>query len=127
MGEAVHAFANFDIDPSFVIDQVAEVVFNDDFFGDDVESESHVFRVGHRSVEVEVGQINAEEHGSRGADGGVDEEFGSEEIRSGSPFIAGKVNEVTADSESSACHRPWYWRESIPAKMARLAKSQSLE
>ncbi len=25
------------------------------------------------------------------------------------------------------CHRPWYWREDIPAKMARLAKSQSPE
>jgi hypothetical protein len=25
--------------------------------------------------------------------------------------------------KSTACHRPWYWRESIPAKMARLAKS----
>jgi hypothetical protein len=25
------------------------------------------------------------------------------------------------------CHRPWYWREHIPAKMARLAKGQTLE
>ncbi len=24
---------------------------------------------------------------------------------------------------TEACHRPWYWRESIPAKMARLAES----
>jgi hypothetical protein len=24
---------------------------------------------------------------------------------------------------STECHRPWYWRESIPAEMARLAKS----
>jgi hypothetical protein len=102
LGEAIHPFSNFDIDPSFVIDQVAEVVFDGDFFGDDVESEAHVFRFGHRSVEVEVGEVNAEEHGSRGADGGVDEEFGSEEIRSRSALIAGKVNEVTANSESSA-------------------------
>ncbi len=36
LGEAVHGFSNFDIDPSFVIDQVLEVVVNDDFFGDDV-------------------------------------------------------------------------------------------
>jgi len=102
LGEAIHAFANFNIDSSFVVDQVLEVVFDDDLFGDDVESEAHVFRIGHRSVEVEVGQINAEEHGSRGADGGVDEEFGGEEIRSGNALIAGKVNEVTANSESSA-------------------------
>jgi hypothetical protein len=25
------------------------------------------------------------------------------------------------------CHRPWYWREDIPAKMAQLAKRQFLE
>jgi hypothetical protein len=25
------------------------------------------------------------------------------------------------------CHWPWYWREHIPAKMARLAKGQTLE
>jgi hypothetical protein len=28
---------------------------------------------------------------------------------------------------SCPCHRPWYWREHIPAKMARLAKGQTLE
>ncbi len=102
MGEAVHAFANFNIDPSFFVGLVPEVAVDDDLFGDDVLSEAHVFRIGHRSVEVEVGQVNAEEHGARGADCGVDEEFGGEKIRSGSALIAGKVDEVTADSESNA-------------------------
>ena len=37
--------------------------------------EAYVFRIGHRTVEVEVGQVNAEEHGAQGADFGVDEEF----------------------------------------------------
>ncbi len=36
LGEAVHAFVNFNIDPSFVIYQVPEVVFDDDLFGDGV-------------------------------------------------------------------------------------------
>jgi hypothetical protein len=36
LGEALHAFANFDIDPSFFIEPVPEVVFDDDLFGDDV-------------------------------------------------------------------------------------------
>ncbi len=36
LGEAVHAIANFRIDPSFVINPVPEVVFDDDLFGDDV-------------------------------------------------------------------------------------------
>jgi hypothetical protein len=28
-----------------------------------------------------------------------------------------------AEAQHKDCHRPWYWRESIPAKMARLTKS----
>jgi len=71
LGEAVHSFSNFNVHPSFFVDQVPEFVFCDDFFRDDVESEAHVFRIGHRSVEVEVGQVDTKEHGARCADGGV--------------------------------------------------------
>ncbi len=46
LGEAVHAFSNFDIDPSIVVDQVPEVVFDDDLIRDDLELEVHVFRIG---------------------------------------------------------------------------------
>jgi len=71
LGEAVHSFLNFNVHPSLFVDQVPEFVFFNDFFRDDVESEAHVFRIGHRSVEVEVGQFDAKEHGARCADGGV--------------------------------------------------------
>ena len=100
--EAVHAFSNFDIDPSLFVDQVSEVVFNNDFFGDDFESETHVFWIGHRSVQVEVGQVDAEEHGARCADGGVDEEFGGEKVCSGGARVSGKIDEIPADRQSSA-------------------------
>ena len=40
LGEAVHAFSNFDIDPSVVIDQVPEIVFDDDLIRDDLELEA---------------------------------------------------------------------------------------
>ncbi len=39
----------------------------------------------------------------------------------------GMVQAWVAQKLVNLCHRPWYWWESIPAKMARLAKSQSLE
>jgi len=55
LGEAVHSFPNFDVDPSVFVNQVPEVVFYDDLLRDDVEPEAHVFRIGHRGVEVEVG------------------------------------------------------------------------
>ncbi len=60
LGEAIHSFPNFDVDPSVFVNQVPEVVFYDDLLRDDVEPEAHVFRIGHRGVEVEVGQVNAE-------------------------------------------------------------------
>ena len=76
LGEAVHSFPNFDVDPSVFVNQVPEVVFYDNLFRDDVESEAHVFRIGHHAVEGEVGQVNAEEHGARYAYRRVDDEFG---------------------------------------------------
>ena len=94
--EAVHSFSNFDIDPSFFVDQVSEVVFYDDFFGDDFESEAHVFSIGHQSVQVEVCQVDAKEHGSQCTDGGVDEEFGGEKVRGGGARVPGKINEIPA-------------------------------
>ncbi len=100
--EAVRAFSIFDIDPSLFVDQVSEVVFNNDFFGDDFESEAHVFWFGHRSVQVEVGQVGAEEHGARCADGGVDEEFGCEKVRGGGACVPGKIDEISSDCQSSA-------------------------
>jgi hypothetical protein len=102
LGEAVHAFSTFDIETSVVVDQVPEVAFDDDLVRDDLESEAHVFRISHRSVEVVVGQVNAEEHGAWCADGGVDEEFGGEKVCSGGALVAGRVDEITADHQASA-------------------------
>ncbi len=55
LGQAKHLFPNFDIDPSFFVDQVGEVVFYNDLFGDDVQVEVHVLWLGHRSIEVKIG------------------------------------------------------------------------
>ncbi len=102
LGEAVHSFPNFDVDPSVFVNQVPEIVFYDDLFRDDVKLEAHVFRIGHQGVEVEVGQVDAKEHGTRCAYRGVDEEFGGEEVRSGSALVAREVDEISANRESSA-------------------------
>ena len=42
---------------------------DDDFVGDDVEMEMHVFGVQHGGVEVEIGEVNAQKLGPRGTDG----------------------------------------------------------
>jgi hypothetical protein len=38
---------------------------DDDFVGDDVDTETHVLRVGHGGVEVEIGKVNAQKLGRR--------------------------------------------------------------
>jgi len=102
LGEAVHSFPNFDVDPSVFVNLVPEDVFYDDLLRDDVESEAHVFWIGHWCVEVEVGQVNAGEYGARCTYRGVDEEIGGEKVCSGSALVAREVDEITANRESSA-------------------------
>ena len=102
LGEAIHSFPNFDVDPSNFVNQVLEVVFYDDLFWDDVELEAHVFRIGYRGVKVKVGQVNAKEHGTRCTYPEVDEEFGGEKVCSGSALVSGEVDEITTNHESSA-------------------------
>jgi hypothetical protein len=45
----------------------------DDFVGDDVETEMHVLGIWHGCVEVEIGKVDAQNLGTRGSDGGIDE------------------------------------------------------
>jgi hypothetical protein len=53
---------------------------DDDFVGDDVETEMHVLGVQHGGVQVELGKVDAQKLGPRGTDGGIDEQFGHGEI-----------------------------------------------
>ncbi len=78
----MHPFLNLTVYPSVKSDYVAKVVMEDDFFGDDVETERHVFGVWHGGVEVEIGKVNAQKLCPLGANGGIDEEFGCGEIDS---------------------------------------------
>lgn len=63
--EAVHAFADFDVDPSIWRDNIAQVVLVDDLLGNGGDVEVHVFvdGDGHERVEVEVFNITYLESG----------------------------------------------------------------
>ncbi len=80
MGKTIHPLSNLDVHPAIRSDNVAKVVMDNNFVRDDVNTETHVFRVWHRGVEVEIGEVDAQKLGPRGTDGGVDEEFGRGEI-----------------------------------------------
>jgi hypothetical protein len=49
-------------------------------FGDDVQSEAQVLRIGHGHVEIEIRQVHPEEDGAGRADGGVEEQFDGGEV-----------------------------------------------
>ncbi len=55
LGQVVHPFQDFNVNPSFFVDQVTLSVFCDDHFGDDVKAEAHVFWLVLRSIEVKNG------------------------------------------------------------------------
>ncbi len=61
-------------------DNVAKVVVDDDFVGDDVKMEMHVFGVLHGGALVEIAKVDAQILSPRGADGRIDEEFSHGEM-----------------------------------------------
>ncbi len=76
-----------------------KVVVDDDFIGVDVETETRVFGVWHGDVEVEIGKVHAQKLSPRGADCGIDEEFGCCEISRRCALVAWIVNAIAANSE----------------------------
>ena len=83
LGKSVHPFLNLNVYPTILCQQVMEIVFDDDFVGNDVKAETHVHILGvqHGSVEIKVGQVDPKKNGTRHANGGVYEEFGSGEVK----------------------------------------------
>ncbi len=73
MGKTIHPLPNINVDPAIRSDNVPRVVMDDDFVGDDVEMETHVFGVRHGGVEVEIGKVDSQKLGPRCTDGGIDE------------------------------------------------------
>jgi hypothetical protein len=60
LGKTIHLLPDFDVDPAIRSDNVAKVVTVNDFVGDDVKTEMHVLGVQHGGVEIEIGEVNAQ-------------------------------------------------------------------
>ncbi len=54
LGKSIHPLYNINVDPAIRSDNVAKVVIDNGFIGDDVETETHVLGVWHGSVEVDI-------------------------------------------------------------------------
>ncbi len=107
--ETVHPFSDFDVHPSILIYYVAEIVLFDNFFGDDIEFEVHVFGVWHGCVQIEIRQVNAMECYTRGADCRVYQEFCCEEVGCGCALVAWVINAIAPNSESGAMDLIFLW------------------
>jgi hypothetical protein len=107
--EAVHAHSYFYINPTLVIDLIKEIVASDDFVGDKVEAEAHVFVVGHGSHEVEIWEVHAVEFCVGIGNGGIDEEFGGDEIGHWSALVAIICDAVATEGESCVMWFLFLW------------------
>ncbi len=79
------------------------------FIGDNVKMETHVLRVWHGDVEVEIGKVDAQKLGPRRIDGGIDEKFGHGEIGSWCALVAWIVNAITANSQPNTMLLFFLW------------------
>jgi hypothetical protein len=73
LGKTIHPLSNLNVDPAVRSDNLAMVVMDDDFVGDDVETETHVLGIWHGGVEVEIDEVDAQRLGSRVTDGRINE------------------------------------------------------
>jgi hypothetical protein len=118
LGKAITTLANFEVDPAIAV-TTREVVFLDEFIWDVEELDANIFGLGHRSVKIEILQVNGAEPCTLPGEDTVEEEF--DEFKGGSVGvnIAGKANCVATNGDTGlvrvillrANHRqPWYDR-----------------
>lgn len=104
LGEAIHAFADFNVDKTLFINNGCEIVLVNDWLWDDRDVDTHVFVTCHGIVEVEILDVHAHEFGIRGADDTVEEDLGCGDAGCFGADVMGVVNEVAANSVANA---PW--------------------
>ncbi len=103
MGKTIHLLSNLDVDPSVRSDNIAKVVMVDDFVGDDVEMEIHVFGVWHGGVEVEIGEVDSQKLSPRGTDDGIDEKWVVVRSSVGVLFLLGQSMQLLSTVSQLQC------------------------
>jgi hypothetical protein len=97
--EAIHAFVDADVDET-VVDLGHQVVFFDDFGGNEIDGNTHVFGILHGGVEVEILDVGEAHAGVFIGDDGVGQALESGEIGGGSTGAAGIIDEVATNGEA---------------------------
>jgi hypothetical protein len=59
LGETIHAHSDYDIYPALVINEVVEIVFLDNFVGDEIKAKAHILVFLHGNHEVEIREVHS--------------------------------------------------------------------
>lgn len=103
LGQTIHASLDFNINAP-VVHFFHEIVFVNDFLGNERDGEEHIFVSGHWCAEVKISDVDAHEFGVAGGDSAVEKSFGAGEIGDFGTDIAWIVNEIAATCQSGAIH-----------------------
>jgi hypothetical protein len=106
--EAVHSFADLDIDVPMV-DERRKLVVLHDGVGDDVQGDAHVLVLLHRSVEVEVLQVAGHEASVWCGDGAVEEDLDGGDVCGFGVDLAGVINPIATYGEANASWVRFFW------------------
>ena len=98
--ESIHSLSDFDIDVPIFSDFGGKIVLLDKVVEEVAKFEPHIFVVRHRSVEVEIFDVECHELGTRSGDYTVEEKFYCEEIDGGCATVIWVVYSITTNCET---------------------------
>ena len=101
LGEAIHAFVDFDVNVTFV-DEGFKIVEFKNCLRDERDRDHHELGTGHRGVQVKVLDVHDHEACSWGGDNTVEEELGCGESSGFGADVSGVVNEIAANSPANS-------------------------
>ncbi len=101
LGKTITALTNFEVYPTIAV-PTSEVVFLDEFIWDVGELDAHIFGIWHRSVKVEVLEINGAKPSAFPGEDTIEEEFDKFQGCGVGANIARVADSVAADSNTGA-------------------------
>jgi hypothetical protein len=108
LGKTITSLTNFEVFPTIAV-PTSEVVFLDEFIRDVGELDAHIFGIWHRSVKVEVLEINGAKPSAFPGEDTVEEEFDKFQGCGVGTNIARVANAVAADSDTGAIGVIFLW------------------
>jgi hypothetical protein len=108
LGKTITSLTNFEVYPTIAV-PTSEVVFLDEFIRDVGELDAHIFGIWHRSVKVEVLEINGAKPSAFPGEDTVEEEFDKFQGCGVGTNIARVANAVAADSDTGAIGVIFLW------------------